>query len=85
MKMSGQVAWQRYAPDLNRDSIPHGHCDHKIVSHFFGIEVGRATARHKKYPYSQEKILVIVLFSLCYVQFFTNAQNIHNNIFLIDF
>jgi transcriptional regulator GlxA family with amidase domain len=25
-----------------------------IVSHFFGIEVGRATARHMEYPYPQE-------------------------------
>ena len=26
----------------------------RIVSHFFGIEVGRATARHMEYPYPQE-------------------------------
>lgn len=25
-----------------------------IVSHFFGIEVGRTTARHMEYPYPQE-------------------------------
>ncbi|MGN6709826.1 MAG: DJ-1/PfpI family protein, partial [Candidatus Nitrosocosmicus sp.] len=28
----------------------------RIVSHFFGSEVGRATARHMEYPYPQENI-----------------------------
>jgi transcriptional regulator GlxA family with amidase domain len=32
----------------------------RIVSHFFGTEVGKATARHMEYPYPQSDQRVVI-------------------------